>query len=130
MVGDGLQVHAGGCRQHAGGGVTKTVAAEDLQRGGEEALAHFGRTAGPGGALWNVNSTAVGGGVAELLQPLIGYSRGLGVDARWLVIPGSSEFFKLTKRLHHALHGAAGGGEALGDPQRALYEDSLRASTQ
>ena len=30
--------------------------------------------------IWNVNSTAVGGGVAEMLQPLLGYARGIGVD--------------------------------------------------
>ena len=38
--------------------------------------------------MWNVNSTAAGGGVAEMLPSLIGYARGLGLDARWFVIAG------------------------------------------
>src|SRR5262249_25842391 len=51
-----------------------------------------------GHTLWNVNSTARGGGVAELLASLIPYDRGSGVDERWVVIEGSPEFFDVTKR--------------------------------
>ncbi len=61
-----------------------------------------------GRVIWNVNSTARGGGVVELLQPLLGYARGAGVDARWLVISGEADFFTLTKRLHNHLHGIDG----------------------
>src|SRR5579884_3040641 len=57
-----------------------------------------------GRVIWNVNSTARGGGVVELLRPLLGYSRGAGVDARWVVIGGPVEFFALTKRIHNRLH--------------------------
>ncbi|HSJ97607.1 MAG TPA: glycosyl transferase family 1, partial [Myxococcota bacterium] len=57
-------------------------------------------------AVWNVNTTAVGGGVAEMLPPLVGYTRGAGIDARWVVIEGDPAFFRVTKRLHHALHGS------------------------
>ena len=42
-----------------------------------------------GRVIWNVNSTAKGGGVVEMLRPLLGYCRGAGVDARWAVISGS-----------------------------------------
>ena len=35
--------------------------------------------------VWNVNSTARGGGVAEMLRSLLAYARGAGVDVRWLV---------------------------------------------
>lgn len=55
---------------------------------------------------WNINSTATGGGVAEMLPSLLAYAQGVGVDARWLVITGTPSFFHLTKRLHHALHQA------------------------
>ncbi|MEN8184560.1 MAG: glycosyltransferase [Myxococcota bacterium] len=79
-----------------------------------------------GRVLWNVNSSAVGGGVAEMLRPLLAYSRGMGVDARWLVIRGDAEFFRVTKRLHHALHGSRGDGSALGEDERRIYEDTLR----
>ena len=75
-----------------------------------------------GRAIWNINSTAVGGGVAEMLPPLLSYSRGHGIDTRWSVIDGPPEFFVLTKRIHHALHGSAGDGAPLDDAARALYE--------
>jgi trehalose synthase len=53
-----------------------------------------------GRVVWNINSTAVGG-VAEMLQSLLAYTRGAGVDARWLVIRGDKPFFRVTKRLHN-----------------------------
>lgn len=78
-----------------------------------------------GRVIWNVNSTAKGGGVVELLRPLLGYSRGAGVDARWVVISGDPEFFTLTKRLHNHLHGAGGDGGALAAQAHELYERTL-----
>src|SRR6266403_1968088 len=47
-----------------------------------------------GRVVWNINSTAVGGGVAEMLQSLLAYTRGAGIDARWLVIQGDETFFR------------------------------------
>jgi trehalose synthase len=75
--------------------------------------------------LWNVNSTAVGGGVAEMLRPLLGYSRSLGIDARWMVIAGRPDFFRITKRLHHALHGSPGDGSPLAEEEHGIYENEL-----
>jgi trehalose synthase len=77
-------------------------------------------------AVWNINSTAAGGGVAEMLRSLLRYARGLGVDVRWLVIEGRPEFFRVTKRVHNALHGSAGDGSPLGVEQAALYERVMR----
>jgi trehalose synthase len=76
-----------------------------------------------GRVVWNVSSTAHGGGVAEMLHSLIAYSRGAGADARWVVIEGSPEFFVITKRLHNRLHGAEGDGGPLGDHERSVYEE-------
>jgi trehalose synthase len=76
--------------------------------------------------IWNVNSTGVGGGVAEMLKSLLGYTRSVGIDTRWMVISGSPEFFQLTKRLHHALHGRAGDGSPLDERAREIYEATLR----
>jgi trehalose synthase len=76
-------------------------------------------------AVWNVNSTAQGGGVAELLRSILGYARSVGIDARWVVIRGNEEFFRLTKRLHHFLHGSPGDGGELGQRERQLYETTL-----
>ena len=75
--------------------------------------------------VWNVNSTAAGGGVAEVLRSLLRYARGLGAEVRWLVIEGPPEFFAITKRLHNALHDNAGDGSPLGPEQAALYERVL-----
>ena len=83
-----------------------------------------------GRTVWNVNSTARGGGVAEMLQSLLAYARGAGVDARWLVIGGSPEFFKITKRIHNRLHGAQGDGGPLGDDEKQTYESVLADSAQ
>ena len=63
-----------------------------------------------GRVVWNVNSTARGGGVAEMLISLLAYARGVGVDARWVVIGADDPFFALTKRIHNNLHGSAGWG--------------------
>lgn len=78
-----------------------------------------------GRVVWNVNATATGGGVAEMLQALLAYSRGAGVDTRWLVLGGSREFFAVTKRLHNFLHGTKGDGGDLGEAERAAYEQAL-----
>jgi trehalose synthase len=83
-----------------------------------------------GRVLWQVNSTAVGGGVAEMLPPLLGYTRGTGVDARWVVIDGDPEFFRITKRIHHALHGSLGDGTPLDDQARRHYEETLRKNAE
>lgn len=81
-----------------------------------------------GRAWWNVNSTAAGGGVAEMLPSLLAYARGAGIDARWLVITGTAAFFHLTKRVHHALHGMPGDGSPLGDDERAVYDAVMAAN--
>ena len=74
-----------------------------------------------GRVIWNVNSTASGGGVAEMLQSIVPYARGAGVDTRWVVIGGNDEFFRITKRLHNRLHGAKGDGGDLGPREHDEY---------
>jgi len=60
-----------------------------------------------GRRVQNINSTAVGGGVAEILNRLIPLLREVGVDARWDVMKGGDEFFAVTKAIHNGLHGQA-----------------------
>ena len=51
--------------------------------------------------------------LAEMLQTLLGYATGAGIDNRWLVLDGDESFFTITKRLHNMLHGEGGdGGDA------------------
>jgi len=52
-----------------------------------------------------VNSTAVGGGVAEILNRLIPLAEELEIDIHWDVMQGGPDFFEVTKSFHNALHG-------------------------
>ena len=71
--------------------------------------------------VWMVNSTARGGGVAEMLPRMVTLLEDLGVPCRWLVMGSDQpEFFALTKRLHNLVHGD--GDPRLGPADRALYE--------
>ncbi len=78
-----------------------------------------------GRTLWNVNSTARGGGVVELLSSLIPYDRGYGIDERWDVIEGSPAFFNVTKRLHNLLHGLDANGAEIDAEERREYESAM-----
>ena len=99
------------------------LAGERAQRLGDVALR--ARQLLDGRVVWNVNATATGGGVAEMLQALLAYGRGAGVDTRWLVLDGNAEFFRITKRLHNLIHGVPGDGGELGAAERAAYDDVL-----
>jgi trehalose synthase len=59
----------------------------------------------PGRKIQHINSTPVGGGVAEILTRLVPLLRELGLDATWDVIKGDQAFFSVTKAFHNALHG-------------------------
>lgn len=58
-----------------------------------------------GKSIQNINSTSVGGGVAEILNRMIPLLREIGVDARWDLMKGGMEFFEVTKKFHNVLHG-------------------------
>lgn len=58
-----------------------------------------------GKIVQHINSTPVGGGVAEILNRMVPLLRELGVDTRWDVIKGGEQFFETTKKFHNALHG-------------------------
>ncbi|MGA9856283.1 MAG: glycosyltransferase [Solirubrobacteraceae bacterium] len=90
-----------------------------------EEVADAAQAALSGRTVLNVNSTAAGGGVAEMLQTLLAYVRGAGVDARWLVIEGDPAFFAITKRIHNGLYGTPGDGGPLGAAEHAHYERVL-----
>jgi trehalose synthase len=99
----------------------KTVLPGDAYQRFEDGAARA-REVLSGRIVWNVNSTAQGGGVAEMLHSLIAYARGAGIDARWMVIEGDPDFFALTKRIHNRLHGYPGDGGNLGPEERRVYQ--------
>lgn len=57
----------------------------------------------------HVNSTAVGGGVAEILNRMVPLLSELGVQTRWEVVKGGEAFYAATKKIHNALHGDPAG---------------------
>ena len=75
-----------------------------------------------GKSVLHINTTAVGGGVAEILNRMVPLMCELGLDARWELIKGGEDFYAVTKKFHNALHG---------DPQEVtsqdyrVYEDKL-----
>lgn len=60
-----------------------------------------------GKKVQHVNSTAVGGGVAEILNRMVPLLKELGIDTRWDFVKGGEKFFNVTKKFHNALHGRA-----------------------
>ena len=58
-----------------------------------------------GKVIQSINSTSVGGGVAEILTHMIPLLNDAGVDARWDLIKGGEQFYQVTKKIHNLLHG-------------------------
>jgi len=66
----------------------------------------------------HLNATYQGGGVAEILYPLVLLMNDVGIDAGWRILHGSQEFFEVTKSFHNALQG---GDLKLTDKKKNLY---------
>jgi hypothetical protein len=75
-----------------------------------------------GRTVWWVNSTALGGGVAQIARTLLPYWRGAGIDVRWMVLRGSVEFFRVTKCFHNHLQGEPGDRDVLGVDELATLD--------
>lgn len=88
---------------------------------GADVIDHLRQLAAPmhGMRVLHVNSTRVGGGVAEILAKLVPLSRELGLDARWETLEGEADFYRCTKSMHNALQGAALG---ISDTLLTVYE--------
>lgn len=86
------------------------------QAAGETEVSHLRQLARrlEGLKVVHVNSTRVGGGVAEILQKMVPLMKALGIDASWEVITGNTDFYRCTKGFHNALQGmSTGPSEAL-----------------
>jgi trehalose synthase len=77
-----------------------------------------------------VNSTAVGGGVAEMLNRLVPLLSELEVPTHWEVITGGSDFFEVTKAFHNALHGGDYGLTKAAQEIFLMYNEQNRQRMQ
>ncbi len=71
----------------------------------------------------HVNSTAYGGGVAEILYNLVPLMKDIGIDTEWFVIEAPNEFFKITKKIHHGLQGMEVG---VSEEEKRFYMNVLK----
>ncbi len=94
---------------------------------GTEAVERLREAARPlrGARVLHVNSTAFGGGVAELLHAQLPLMQDLGLDMTWALIEGSDDYFFVTKSVHNALQGAEIPWTA---HMRDVYWDRIRAN--
>ncbi len=74
---------------------------------GQDVIQHLRQLAEPlkGMKVVHLNSTRVGGGVAEILNKLVPFMTELGLQARWEVVTGEEPFYECTKRFHNGLQG-------------------------
>jgi trehalose synthase len=75
-----------------------------------------------GRLLRHVSAAGIGGGVAEVLHRMVPYFRELGIDARWDVLKGNSDFSAVARKLHAALQGQP---QALTDQDFRIYQETL-----
>jgi trehalose synthase len=91
----------------------------------DDAAAAFGP-----GAVWHVNSTCDGGGVAELLYGFLRRHNQLGIPTRWLVADAGPDFFAMTKQLYFKIYGTDGAPEPLTAADRRLYQEVTAAHAE
>ena len=65
-----------------------------------------------------------------MLRSFLAYTRGAGVNVRWMVMTGTPEFFRITKRIHNLVHGSPGDGGPLGDAERSVFEQVCEANAE
>ncbi|MDF1615769.1 glycosyltransferase [Desulfurivibrio dismutans] len=96
---------------------------------GQDVIAHLQQLSLPlqGMKVVHVNSTRVGGGVAEILEKLVPLSNELGIDTSWEVISGNDEFYRCTKAMHNGLQGHRG---PIADSLLRAYEEANRENAE
>src|SRR5271157_841649 len=96
---------------------------------GDDVISHLRQLAAPlkGLKVVHVNSTRLGGGVAEILTKLVPLMEDLGIDVHWEVIRGQEDFFQCTKNFHNALQGKQ---IPLSESMLKAYEDTNAANAE
>jgi len=101
--------------------------ADYAEAAGEEAIERLRSAAEPlrGARLLQVNSTAFGGGVAELLHTHVPLLNDLGIETTWVVLEGTDDFYAVTKAVHNALQGAE---QRLTEEMQEVYWERIRGN--
>jgi trehalose synthase len=96
---------------------------------GPDVIAQLRQLAAPlaGAKVVHINSTRVGGGVAEILTKMIPLTRELGIDTHWDIITGESEFFECTKGMHNTLQGNR---IPIGESLLRVYEETNASNAE
>lgn len=96
---------------------------------GDDTIHHLAQLSAPlrGMKVVHVNSTRLGGGVAEILDKLVPLTRELGIDVRWEVISATGEFYQCTKHFHNALQGNPA---MIPESLLRVYEDTNRRNAE
>jgi trehalose synthase len=76
----------------------------------------------------HINSTKIGGGVAELLTNIIPLKHELGLDATWEIVVGQSDFYKCTKMFHNMIQGMK--NQIIPDTLLKIYEQTNEENAQ
>jgi trehalose synthase len=76
----------------------------------------------------HINSTKIGGGVAELLTNIIPLKHELGLDATWEIVVGQAEFYKCTKMFHNTMQGMK--NQIIPDTLLKIYEQTNEENAQ
>ena len=85
----------------------KPILEKYAEHAGQDVVEHLRQLASSlkGLKVVHVNSTRVGGGVAEILHKMVPLMQELGLETSWEVINGEPPFYQCTKSFHNALQG-------------------------
>jgi trehalose synthase len=100
-----------------------------VEAAGEAVVEQLKEAAEPlrGARVLHLNSTAYGGGVAELLHTQVPLMNALGLEATWALLEGSDDYFAVTKAVHNALQGAEA---PLSIEMQKVYLDRIEANAE
>lgn len=96
---------------------------------GEERINRLKELAKPlkGKKVLNINATAYGGGVAELLKTQVALMQDLGIDASWRVMSAQPEFYDVTKKFHNTLQGTP---RDITEDDKRIYLENVKANSK